>query len=181
MWRKNVSFVMTCPKLIGSCLYFCWLLPNFWGEVFFFHDCSQDSWEQSYFNMTAPKFFGSSSINFCCGHSKVGSCHTMLGEVIYFAMTESALILHFDALLPKHLGAVMFLSYCSQNSWEQSYLCLTAPNCCGSSQTNRWDSVLKVHMLLPNTFYCSQLLWLIPTFLFSPEVTFTFFFFEETK
>ncbi len=40
----------------------------------------------------------------------------MLEEVIYFAMTESALILHFDVLLPKHLGAVMLLSYCSQNS-----------------------------------------------------------------
>ncbi len=46
----------------------------------------------------------------------------MLGYVIYLAMTESALILYFDVLLPKHLGAVMFLSYCSQNIWEQSYV-----------------------------------------------------------
>ena len=76
-------------------------------------------------------------------------------------MTESALILHFDVLLPKHLGAVMFLSYCSQNSWEQSYLCLTAPNCCGSSQTNRWNSVLTA----PKYF------WLLPIIMTSPNLS----------
>jgi hypothetical protein len=156
---------------------FAWLLLTYLGVVINF----SYSWEQSYFNMTAPNFFGSSSINFGFCHPKVGSCHGMLGEVIYFAMTESPLRIHFYVLLPKYLGAVMLLSYCSQNSWEQSYLYLTAPKFFGSSQIMIGNSVYEVHMLLPNIFYCSQFLWHIPTFMFSSEVTLAFFFFEGTK
>ncbi len=112
------------------------LLPTKLGAVCFLSDCSQNSWEQSDVNTTAPNFFGSSSINFGICHPKVGRCHCMLGEVIYFAMTESALRIHFYLLLPIYLGAVRCLSYCSQNSWEQSDFNITAPNFFGSSQIN---------------------------------------------
>ena len=154
----SVIFVVHLPILKGKCNFGNDISQIYWEVSVFFPDCSQNSWEQSYFNMTAPNIFGSSSIHFGFCHPKVGSCHGMLGEVIYFAMTESPLRIHFYVLLPKYLGAVMLLSYCSQNSWEQSYLYLTAPKFFGSSQIMIGNSVYEVHMLLPNIFYCSQFL-----------------------
>jgi hypothetical protein len=106
--------------------------------------CSQKVWEQSDFNTTAPNLFGSSRINFGMCHAKVGSCQYMLGEVMYFAMTESALKINFYLPLPNYLGAVIYLSDCSQISWEQSCFCLTAPNKIGSSQNNFGTCHLKI-------------------------------------
>jgi hypothetical protein len=114
-------------------IHFYLLLPKYLGAVTFLSDCSQISWEQSYRFLTAPNTIGSSLRIFRFLHPKVGICHCVLGEVSFLAMTESALRIHFYLLLPIYLGAVRFLSDCSQIIWEQSDFGLTAPNLIGSS------------------------------------------------
>jgi hypothetical protein len=96
-------------------------------------DCSHISWEQSHLCLTAPNYNGRSLTIVGFSHPNVGICNCVLGEVVFLAMTDSALRLHFYLLLPKYLGAVTHLSDCSQISWEQSFLYLTAPNKIGSS------------------------------------------------
>ena len=52
------------------------LLPNLLGAVIFWHGCSQQIWDQSNLNMTAPKLFGSS-------HTKIWNVVKKLGDIIY--------------------------------------------------------------------------------------------------
>ncbi len=126
----EVVFLAMTDSALRIHLYL--LLPIYLGAVTYFSDCSQICWEQSYLYLTAPNKIWSSLRIFSFLHPKVGICNCVLGEVRFLAMKESALRIHFYLLLPISLGAVRFLSDCSQFNWEQSGFCLTAPKKLGA-------------------------------------------------